>query len=934
MIKKGKQLNRIFRMLLLTLIFTAAFPITAMAAELSSGSQSQVVRVGYFDLGSYYTVLEDGTVDSYDTAFLNEISRNTGLTFTYVNCGTWQQATAMLEAHEIDLLGNMQWTEAREDDYQICDASYGYIVAELAALQDSDYIYEDYEKLNHARVGCIEGYVISDQLKKLMKQKQLSFTVTYYQNQAALDEALEEGEIDLVAANAHAMHEDWKIIEKFAYAPFYFASWKGNSALIEQISEAIIEIYIHNPTFDDNLVKKYVPQAANSPYSKKEYDVINRGDNYTIYFDGTAAPLVWYEKESETMKGVLVKICQQLNELTGLNLEVKCRTEDSDLQEERAVSYRTLYYDTFDNAKVEAGVSNSILDQNFELYHRIGDDYESGGAYRIAVVKNRDGLKDYLNQNYANCTVIEYDTPKSCMDALSRGDTDLAFLNTNVAENLVMKKSLDQITAIPASGVVFGIALQFQGENAKILAEIINKGISLIDESVLNDTMMEYALNTSPDITVSYLINQHLGLTLILVIVLILIILACAVLFTYARVMRRQNNKVEQANQDRMDFFSRMSHDLRTPMNGILGMIELTRQSDNMEEIKSNMDKAKDSGEYMLSLINDTLDLQRLENERLKFHPQPVQICEFIEGVADMIRASASQKNITLTLDMAGVEKERYVNIDPIRVKQIFANILSNALKFTPEGGTIEVKLRQLGQDGNRAHLKFTVRDTGIGMSETFLKKNLYKPYSQEKNEVTAKYAGSGLGLAITKNLIQLMGGRIEVTSELGEGTQFTIYLDLTYVESETVAETKKQQSHKQTQILTELAGTRILICEDHPLNAEIARRLLDKVGCRTDIAENGQLGLIQFKSSAPGTYDAILMDIRMPVMDGLTAAKAIRSCNHPDAQKILIIAMTANAYDEDVKKSKEAGMNDHLAKPINPTKLYETVAKHLSEDR
>ena len=818
----GKSLKAIFGGVLAVLIFSALLP-AASAANTPETSWREPVKVGYFDLGSYYTVLEDGTVDSYDAAFLNEIARNTGLTFEYVDCKTWNQALEMLEAHEIDLLGTMQWTEAREASYEICDTSYGYIVAELAAPGDSTLIYEDYQRIDHATVGCIEGYVVVEQLSELERKENLSFDLVTYQNQSALDAALESGEIDMVAANAHAIHEDWKVVEKFAYAPFYLASWKGNAELTDMISEAIIQIYIHQPSFDDNLIKAYFPQMVSAPYSKKEYDVIHADEHYTIYFDGTAEPLVWYDAGAEEMKGVLVKICRQLEELTGLHFDIERRTEDAGPQGDTAVSYHTLYYDTAYNTETEDGVTNSILDQNFELYHRVGDGYEIGGAYQVGVVVNRDGLLQFLADHYPTCTAVEYETPEDCLMALKRGEISLVFMNTNVAEHFMITEDLDQIAAIPASSVTFGIALQFHGENAGVLAEIVNKGCQLIDDSLINGDMVEYALGTAPRITLLYLIKQHVKLAVFVAVVFVLIVLSCAVLFTYARVMRRQSSQVERANQARTDFFARMSHDLRTPMNGILGMIELTQQAGTLEEVRANMDKAKDSGDYMLSLINDTLDLQRLENGRLQFNPQTVQISEFVDGVVDMVRVSAAQKNITLELDAEGIQKDGYITIDPIRVKQIFINILSNAVKFTPEGGAISIKMEELSRTGNMVHSKIAIRDTGIGMSAEFVRNSLYKPYSQEQNEVTGQSAGSGLGLAITKNLVQLMGGRIEVESEPGEGTEFTVYLSFEYAERERVKENKKLLTEKQTQIQTKLEGARVLVCEDHPLYAEIA---------------------------------------------------------------------------------------------------------------
>ncbi len=384
--------------------------------------------------------------------------------------------------------------------------------------------------------------------------------------------------------------------------------------------------------------------------------------------------------------------------------------------------------------------------------------------------------------------------------------------------------------------------------------------------------------------------------------------------------------EAQAANEDRTEFFSRMSHDMRTPMNGILGMIRLSKTTDNIDEIHENMYKAESAGEYMLNLINDTLDLQRLESQKMKLDKENVYIKDYFTDIYSMMEVSARQKGITFRFNNINLNEDQYVEIDRVRVKQIFTNLISNAIKFTPPSGTVVVDMEMLSENENTLYNRFTVRDTGVGMSHEFIKDRLYKPYCQENNEITSQLAGSGLGLAITRNLVEIMGGRLEVESELGEGTAFKVYINFKKVSTEIARQEKLNRHDREKGVQTNIAGKRLLLCEDHPLNAEIAIRLLDKAGCMVDWEENGKLGVDRFIASDLDYYDAILMDIRMPVMDGLTAAKTIRRLNRADAEDIPIIAMTANAFDSDVRNSLEAGMNAHLAKPINPAKLYATI--------
>lgn len=389
-------------------------------------------------------------------------------------------------------------------------------------------------------------------------------------------------------------------------------------------------------------------------------------------------------------------------------------------------------------------------------------------------------------------------------------------------------------------------------------------------------------------------------------------------------------NDAEKANRAKTDFFSRMSHDMRTPMNGILGLAELSENIEDVGELQKNMSKIKESGKYLLSLINDTLDFQRIESGRLKLDKKYVKAQVLLDNIVDIINSAARIKDIDFVIDSHDVDMNWCIYNDPVRLKQIFINLLSNAVKFTPEGGKVVLDIRCMSREGRIAHNCLSVIDTGIGMSEDFLNNSLFQPYTQEHNSVSDEYAGSGLGLSIVQSLVQMMGGRIDVKSKLGEGTTFSVYLDFERVDyQQAVIEVEKTSKQKRIQRHS-LEGKKILLAEDHPLNAEIAKKLLNKMGCKVLWVENGEKCLSVFKESAINEYDVILMDIRMPVMNGLEAATKIRELKRSDAGIIPIIAMTANAYEEDVKKSLTAGMNCHLAKPIEPTNLFETLIKYI----
>ncbi len=396
---------------------------------------------------------------------------------------------------------------------------------------------------------------------------------------------------------------------------------------------------------------------------------------------------------------------------------------------------------------------------------------------------------------------------------------------------------------------------------------------------------------------------------------------------------QRQKNALEklaiEANQSKSEFLSRMSHDMRTPMNGILGLTKLAKDLNTVSALKEYMSQINESGEYLLSLINDVLDFQSIESGKIKLNPQKIIATSVFDSMISMVRTQANEKGVELTVVNHNADMNLYSIFDPIRVKQIFINLISNAIKFTPKGGKVILEVKNISREGNISHNCFKVIDTGKGMSQDFIKNHIFKPFEQEKDDITTEYTGTGLGLAIVYNLVKMMGGRIEVESVLGMGTTFTVYIDFERVDSEEVNTEIKEYSDKVE--IEKLKGKNILLVEDNNLNAKIATMLLEKVGCRVIWAKNGQEGIDMFQATTENELDAIFMDIKMPVMDGLTSTKIIRKLDRKDAATIPILAMTANTFDEDIQQTKAVGMNAHLGKPIDVNLMYYELMRCLN---
>lgn len=385
-------------------------------------------------------------------------------------------------------------------------------------------------------------------------------------------------------------------------------------------------------------------------------------------------------------------------------------------------------------------------------------------------------------------------------------------------------------------------------------------------------------------------------------------------------------DKAEQAAQAKTEFLSRMSHDIRTPLNAIIGLTHLARKESDLQTVEDYLGKIDTSSKFLLGLINDILDMSKIENGDMTLNESPFTREEFMDSIQTVIQPLIEDKDINFVFDMTtGVE---CIMADKLRFSQIFFNLLSNAAKFTPDGGTIEFiseRIEPNPDDDGKIGIRFFVRDTGIGMSEEFLK-HLYDPFAQERSKLGDKARGTGLGLPIVKSLVEAMGGTISVKSELGKGTEFRIELYLAAAEPPA----KEPETERTEQNLN---GAHILLVEDNEINSYVAKTILEQFSCVVDAAENGQIAVDKFAQSAENSYDVILMDVHMPVMDGIEATKLIRAMSRGDAVSVPIIAMTADAFDREKAQTIDAGMNEHISKPIDPDLLYNTISKYLKKE-
>lgn len=414
-----------------------------------------------------------------------------------------------------------------------------------------------------------------------------------------------------------------------------------------------------------------------------------------------------------------------------------------------------------------------------------------------------------------------------------------------------------------------------------------------------------------------------------MIILIISAVVVCAMAFvSVSRVRRAEREKQEalhKVSEAKTEFLSQISNDIKTPMNVIVGMTALgMEETDNPEKMAECLHKIDTASRFLMGLLNDLVDVSKIEMGEFRLHPRAYAFSDFMESTRMMMETACAEKQITFRMSAENMNFN--ILVDPMRFNQLFMNLLNNAVKFTPEGGTVSFRVCNYATHNNMFSADYIVQDTGIGMSEKF-QKLLFEPFSQEQRSEAEKRNGVGLGLAIVQNIVNQMGGTIEIKSEKNKGTEVKVHLDveLAQIQPEKIGE------RMGTDITGDiLKGKRILLVEDHPLNIEISRRILERRGMTVACAENGNTALNLFEGNEPYYFDAILMDLQMPEMDGLEAARRIRRVAHRDAQIIPIIAMSVSNEQEDVTACKEAGMNAHIAKPVEPQKLYQILCEYL----
>ena len=913
---------------------------------LLAGAQAapRTIKVGYADDPGFIERQADGTYDGYAVAYLQEIAKYTNWKYEYVH-GDIPELLKDLQDGSLDLLCDLSYTPARGRQLDFSRYPVGTeasLIYTQSQNPDKEEVFSA-ASLRGLKIGLRHATFQKEAFEKYAAREKIQYQEVLFNNNRQLFAALKSGQVDAVVASSLYQINEFQLASMFTTSPFYMVTGKNRSdGLMEEINDALGKIVYRTPDFMAKVQHKYYNRnrALLKPlFTQEELAYIKSHPVVKIGHFRKRYPFSYFDEKSQKWSGIAIAILQQVSQKSGLTfvdegmpsdmlpLELLARG-DYDL-----ISGIVYNNERLANPKIK--ISTPYYESSMVLVGAKEHYFNEQSRYRIAIPVDAKGIEKYIRDNFPAYEVVTYPTSEECMQAVVQNKADVMMQNLYIVTALLQRPQFDGLAVWPTNQVMDeDFCVAGRSDINPLLLSVINKSIMSLDANWVKNTVLQYSVNAPYQMTFRDILHKYYDVLSVSSIFLLL--LAGLAYYTWQQKQKHiqaltvKNQQLSQAivqaevaNAAKSQFLSQMSHEIRTPLNAIIGLTTLAlQQLDSKVKLEDYLQKVVLSSKMLLNIINDILDMSAIENAKLKIVKQRFSLQELLTGLATLYTTQCREKKIQFGLRQEGIQDYDLIG-DNVRLNQILLNLLSNAVKFTPEGGKVQLVVSQLRRDEQQVNLRFVVQDTGIGMTEEFLHR-IYKPFEQGTLGTFRKYGGSGLGLSIAKNLTALMDGKIEVQSQLGAGTTFSVDLPFGIVAQEAGTRTE------QVQVPVSLQGKRVLLVEDHPINQQVATEILQRAGAAVECAANGQLGVEKFTGAAPGYYDLVLMDIQMPVLDGYGAAKAIRASGHVDAATIPIIAMTADAFTADVSKALAAGMNDHLAKPVDIKMMLEVIGRHL----
>ena len=928
-------------LLSLLLLLSAVLPVKAAAET----APVKVVRVGSFE-DTFNYVNEKGARKGYGYELLETLSGYAGWQFEYVTCD-WSDCFEKLKNGEIDIIGGISYTEDRTQEMLFSDEPMGvekyYLYADLSR---ADISASDFKTLNGKKIGVLMGTEPEVMLAEWEEKYGLKTEHVNISNNEDVKQKLANHEIDCFVSLEESFWAERGIstITRVGESGIYYAINKNRPDIKEELDDAMRALDEAVPFYTADLYKRYFSMDYTPILTGEEKAWLRKHGAIRMGFLASDSGVSTFDPATGEFTGVITDYIQFAADCLG-NQELEFQLVGYDSKEAELDALKSgeidmiFHFDQSPNLAEEYhfACTNTTWTSNLMAVTN-KQHFNENNVNRIAVPQNKLSLKKYLAFYYPQWEIVDCDTQEDAARLVKDGQAD-CFVTGISSENKYSKKY--SFYSVPLVNPVRSCFAVNSGNRS--LLSILNKTIKAMPVNMLAGALAMYK-SSARKVTLSDFIKDNFFMAL-----LVSSIAVAAILLTILKLLRKARKaeaaarkaandtqklnaklqvaveNAESANHAKSTFLFNMSHDIRTPMNAIIGYADLaSRHLDDPAKLKNYMENIQVCGQNLLMLLNNVLDLARIENDKTEMEYSVSDIEKDFRNCVAMFRNQADSKGQTLMVTTQ--LQYPYIYADIPHLTEICTNLVSNAVKYTGAGGTIRCDVTQKpGEKEGWCDTVVTVADNGIGMSQEF-QKHIFEPFERERTSTVSKVEGSGIGMGIVKKLVGLMGGTVEVESRIGVGSTFTVTIPCRIAsEDETQAKRETNPSDQKC-----LCGTRILLTEDNDLNAEIAVELLQEEGCTVDRAKDGVECVDMLEKAANGTYQLILMDIQMPVMNGYDAARKIRGLDDPQKANIPIIAMTANAFTEDRQVALDAGMNDHIAKPINMNVLVPTLRKYL----
>ena len=908
-------------------------------------TEQKVIRIGSFE-DTFNYVDPNGVRRGYGYELMQALAGYTGWKFEYVKCD-WSDCFDKLENGEIDVMGDISYTDERAQKMLFSDEPMGeekYIL--YADLSDIDIGMSDFTAMDGKRVGVLMGTEPENMLTEWENKNGIHTEHVNVNNNDDVEKKLANHEIDGFVSLEESIWSEQGIasVTTIGKSGIYFAINKERSDIKTELDYAMRQLDQDSPFFKADLYKKYFTLDYKQILTGEEKAWLEEHDGIRMGFVNNDPAVFSMDEETGKLTGTLTEYISYAKDCLGnqiLEFDIKEYDDyDEMLQALKDHEIDVIFYAgrNPDLAEKE-GYTLTNTAWTYSLMAVTDEKYfNEDRAYTVAVPKEQEALKQHIAFSYPQWKLVDYDSFENATDMVMNEAADCFLMGTSQALKYDNDRDFKSVPLTKTMEACFAVR---DGEGT--LLSILNKTLKAIPSGMLTSALAIYD-STADKVTFCDFVKDNMltffataGFFSLGIIGIILLLLrkarkAEAAAKLAANDTQKLNDKLEialkkaeEASLAKTQFLNNMSHDIRTPMNVILGYAQLMEnelKGKGLPETLEHLEKLQQSGNLLLSIINNVLDMARIESGRMELDENYCQIEDVRKSLFAVFDEKTRKKNITLRYTV-NVEHE-HILTDVTKVKEILVNILSNAIQYTPAGGSVMVDVDELPCDESGYMIARTrVSDTGIGMSADY-QTRIFEAFTREQNTTEGKIAGTGLGMSIVKKYVDLLGGTIDVESELGKGSTFTVTLKHRIADENYYVKEHIEEPGTGSEILE---GRNILLAEDNDLNAEIAEAILEHAGLKIERVEDGIQCVNRIMETPAGTYDMILMDIQMPKMNGYKATQAIRRLPDQDKACIPIIAMTANAFEEDKRDAFAAGMNGHIAKPIQVDKLLSILA-------